>query len=102
MLDADGAMRTKIAITNWMLRAPGYCGVYPQCGFAVFFVDGQRVAESASLAADVPVGVSAPAGGHTLRVELQDDSEEVGLDADGAPLRVDIGFTIPEPGTTCP
>jgi hypothetical protein len=100
-VDADGFMRTKIAIANWMLRPPGFCGVYEQCGFAVFFVDGQRAAESSSLATDIPVGAATP-GAHTLRVELHDDDDQLALDAEGEPLRADVAFTLPEQGTPCP
>lgn len=104
---ADGdslTLRVRIAVTNWSLRPPGFCGIYPQCGYAVYFVDGQKIVESATLATDVPMGSLAdPTGQHTLRVELRDDNGVLALDADGAPLRVDRAVvTSSSDAGTCP
>ncbi len=95
--------RIRIAVANWSLRPPGVCGVYPQCGYAVMYVDGQRLIETASLVTDVPFGLLAePSGSHTLRVELHDDADAVALDADGKPLRVDRTLVAAAVGASCP
>ena len=104
LLDGDPVTaRVRIAVTNWSLRPPGVCGVYPQCGYAAMFVDGQRLIDTASLVTDVPFGkLSEPSGSHTLRVELHDDTDEVALDADGEPLRVDRALVTAAVGSACP
>jgi len=102
VLDAP-TVRVQIAVANWSLRPPGVCGVYPQCGFAVFFVDGQRVAESAALATDVPFGqLDPPTGPHELSVELHDDDDVLALDAAGEPLRAPHSIVTTAPGEACP
>lgn len=95
--------RVRISTTNWSLRPPDVCGVYPQCGYAVMFVDDIRMLESASLVTDVPFGnLAEPAGQHMLRVELHNDDDSIALDADGAPLRAQRAVVTAMPGGACP
>jgi len=94
--------RARISVVNWAMRPPGVCGVYPQCGYAVFFVDDQRLVESSALVADVPIGrMAVPTGPHTLRVELHDDTDARALDAEGKPLLVERDVVTAAPGAAC-
>gem|GEM_PF-678020 len=95
-------LRARIAVVNWAMRPPGVCGVYPQCGYAVFFVDDQRLVESSSLVTDVPIGsLAVPTGPHMLRVELHDDTDTLALDAAGKPLLVEREVFTAAPGSAC-
>lgn len=100
-LDENNAVRVKIVLQNWSLRPPGYCGgIYQQCGFAVFFADGQEVARSASLVTNLSLAaLASPAGSHTVRVELRNDADEVQLDREGEPLVAEVEFSALE---SCP
>jgi len=84
-------VRVSLAAVNWSMRPPGYCGIYPQCGFAVFFVDDEQVARVAALVADLPfAAVPSPTADHTIRIELHDDNDRIANDDRGAPLTASI------------
>lgn len=99
--DADRTVRVRIELQNWSLRPRGFCGgVYAQCGFAAFLVDGEVVARSASLVTDVPfAGLASPLGNHRVTVELRDDNDEVQLDRLKEPLAASVNVVVAE---ACP
>lgn len=98
--DADWTMRAKIRVENWTLRPPESCGILAQCGFAVFFVDDQLVAESSSIVTDLPFrALPSPTGSHRVTVELHDDAGPA-MDAEGEPLRAEITVQVAAPDQT--
>jgi hypothetical protein len=102
--DPGATVRVRIELQNWLLRPFGYCGgVYSQCGFAVFLVDGQEVARGAALVTDVPfAGLPSPAGSHRVRVELRNDADVVVLDRAREPLADEVSVITVAAGESCP
>jgi len=95
--DESTVLRAAITTVNWSMRPPGYCGGYAQCGHVVAFADDVRVAEASALAIDVPL----EPGDHKVRIELRDDLDAVGLDAQGKPLSDEIQIKALASGASC-
>ena len=95
--DEQWTVLVTLSISNWAMRAPGYCGSASQCGHAVVFVDDTRVAQTASFVADVPM----QEGDHVVRVELRTDADAIGIDGQGKPLSQTITVHALSPGSSC-
>lgn len=102
--DADRTVRVHIEIENWSLRPQGFCGgIYKQCGYATFLVDGQELVRSASLVTDVSFGrLPSPPGAHRIRVELRGDDDVVQLDEEGEPLAAEVDVSTANTSDGCP
>jgi hypothetical protein len=95
--DETWVLRTTVSITNWLMRPPGFCGLLPQCGHAVVFVDDVRVASASSLAIDVPMA----SGDHNLRIELRTDEDAVAMDGNERLLAAEANVHALAPGLSC-
>lgn len=85
--DNGWTLRVTLAIQNWTMRPRGYCAGYPQCGFAVLFVDDVRTTDVAGLVADLALRtLLSPEGDHIVRAELHGDDDVVAVDANSVPL----------------
>lgn len=95
--DEQTVLPVTIAVTNWLMRPIAYCGAYPQCGHVIAFADDVRVAEASALVIDVPL----TEGDHTVRIELRDDADVVGVDGSGMPLQQEITIHAVSPWQSC-
>jgi hypothetical protein len=100
VLGCDGSIGVDVGpsvdgrLENWLLRSPGTCGSFKQCGYVELVVDPgsddpDRVASSAS-SFEVPGVVQ---GRHTFEVTLRTDDGEVFLQAEEPVTdRVDVSL----------
>jgi hypothetical protein len=92
-LGCNGAIHVEVgprdgpaALVNWLLRPPGTCGSFDQCGYVVLRLDpsGNGEAERVVSASSHLTLPTPGAGAHTLQVALYDDDGEPFLQEEAA------------------
>ncbi len=93
--DASSDLRVLFSVTNWTMRPRGYCGLAPQCGFAVISIDDIFQVNTAGFTAIVPIdGRMRSANTHTLTVALYDDKDKAATDTADKPLTQSVTFRL--------
>lgn len=96
-IGADVTARVPLLLTlsNVILRPPGACGSYQQCGHLRLLAGGVLNNEGAAKAIDLLAGKLAnPYGTLTIRVELVNDFDKPMLAKDGRALAAEIQLTV--------
>jgi hypothetical protein len=91
----------ELALVSFVLRPPGVCGNYAQCGFLAVDIDPSDAGASRTVrssVSDVPVPVAGLTGPHRIHVELRHQNDTPVLDAKGQPVHADVDVTLSPPG----